>query len=70
MLHRFYNIKFENEQSEEFVHDKEYVLDVPTFEYDMDTPMGRQEHIGRMLEIITAASGVNVCSFSTDEQFA
>jgi len=66
MLHRFYDIKFENEQLEEMALDKEYVLDVP--EHDMSTPMDRLEHLGNMFDIITAASGVNVCLFSSDHQ--
>jgi|GEM_PF-5097236 len=70
MLHRFYDIKVENEKFEEIALSQEYVLDIPTFGYDMDTPMGRQEYVGRMLDIITAASGLNVCSFSTDNNLS
>lgn len=68
MLHRFYDIKAENEQFEEFVHNQEYILDVP--EYDMSTPLERQEGVGYMLDILTAASGVNVCSFKVDQKIA
>jgi len=68
MLHRFYDIKFENEQFAEFAHDKEYVLDVP--DYEMNTPLERQEYVGNMLDIIVAASGLNVCSFSTDHNIS
>jgi hypothetical protein len=64
MLHRFYDIKVENEKFEEIPLTQEYVLDIP--EHDMSTPLERQEHIGKMFDIITAASGLNVCSFSTD----
>jgi hypothetical protein len=64
MLHRFYDIKIENEKFEEIALSQEYVLDVP--EHDMSTPLERQEHIGQMFDILTAASGLNVCSFSTD----
>lgn len=70
MLYRFYDIKVENEQLDEIPLTQEYVLDVPTFGYDMDTPLGRQEYVGRMLDVITAASGLNVCSFSTDNNFS
>lgn len=70
MLQRFYDIKVENENFEEIPLTQEYVLDVPTFSFDMETPIARQEYIGRMLDIITAASGLNVCSFSTDDQLS
>lgn len=66
MLQRFYDIKAENENLEEISINQEYVLDVPTFGYDMDTPIGRQEYLGRMFDVIVATSGYNVCSFSTE----
>jgi hypothetical protein len=36
----------------------------------MSTPLERQEGIGYMLDILTAASGVNVCSFKVDQKIA
>lgn len=66
MLQRFYDIKAENENLEEISLSQEYVLDIPTFGYDMDTAIGRQEYIGRLFDVIVAASGHNVCSFSTE----
>lgn len=68
MLVRFYDIKVENEQFEEIPLTQEYVLDVP--EHDMSTPLERQEHIGNLFDTIVAASGLNVCSFSTDNQLS
>lgn len=68
MLQRFYDIKVENENFEEIPLTQEYVLDVP--EHDMSTPLERQEYIGSLFDIITAASGLNVCSFSTDDQLS
>lgn len=68
MLHRFYDIRVENENFEEVALSQEYVLDVP--EHSMDTPLERQEYLSQMLDIITAASGLNVCSFSTDDQLS
>lgn len=68
MLHRFYDIKVENENFEEIPLTQEYVLDVP--EHDMATPVERQEYLAQMLDIITAASGLNVCSFSTDNSIS
>lgn len=64
MLHRFYDIKVENENLQEISLSEEYVLDVP--EQDMSTPLDRQEYLDKMFDIITTASGLNICSFSTD----
>lgn len=62
---RFYDIKIENEQLEEVPLHQEFTLDVP--EHDMSTPIERQEHIGVLFDTIVAASGLSVCSFSTQE---
>lgn len=65
MLQRFHDIKIENENFEEVPLSQEFTLDVP--EHDMSTPLERQEYIGKLFDIITSASGLNVCSFSTSD---
>ena len=65
MQHRFFDIFVESENGQdEIALDREFVLDVP--EHDMSTPIERQEHIGYLLEAITAASGCAVCSFRSE----
>lgn len=64
MLHRFYDIIAESEDNTEFKVNKDYILDVP--EHDMSTPVERQEYLANMFDVIVAASGYNVCSFSTE----
>ena len=68
MLQRFYDIKIENDNLEEVSLSKEYVLDVP--EHDMSTALDRQEYLGKLFDIVTSASGLNICSFSTDNHYA
>jgi hypothetical protein len=63
MLVRFYEIKVENENFEETTVNQEFTLEVP--EHDMSTPLERQEHIGVLFDTIISASGLSVCSFST-----
>jgi len=64
MLHKFCNIVAESEDGTEFSLNKDYILDVP--EHDLSTPMERQEQIGIMFDMIVAASGHRVSSFSTE----
>lgn len=64
MKHRFYNIVVENDTGETSISN-EYVLELP--EYSMETPMDRQEFIGIMLDTVVSASGLNICSFSSEE---
>ena len=68
MLQRFYDIKIENENFEEIHLPQEYVLDVP--DHDMSTALDRQEYLNKLFDIITSASGLNICSFSTDNHYA
>lgn len=68
MLCRFFDIKVENESFEEIPISQEYILDVP--DHDMSTALERQEYLGKMFDIVAAASGLNVCSFSTDHNFS
>ena len=65
MQHRFFDIVVESENGQdEIALDREFVLDIP--EHDMSTPIERQEHIGVLLDTITAASGYPVCSFRSE----
>lgn len=64
MLHRFYDIVAESEDLKEYRVIEEYTLDIP--ERDLSTPLDRQENIATMFDILVAASGHNVCSFSTE----
>ena len=61
--HRFFDIVVENENGDMPI-DKEYVLDLP--EHSMETPFDRQDFLGIMLDTVTAASGLNVCSFRSE----
>jgi len=61
--HRFFDIVVENEMGDMPI-DNEYVLDLP--EHNMDTPLDRQDFLGVMLDTVTAASGLNVCSFRSE----
>jgi hypothetical protein len=63
MLYRFYNIVAETEEKE-YPLEKEYTLDIP--EHDMSTALERQEHLGKMFDILIAATGCEVSSFSCD----
>lgn len=68
MLQRFYDIKIENDNLEEVSLSQEYVIDVP--EHDMSTALDRQEYLDKLFDIIASASGLNICSFSTDNHYA
>jgi hypothetical protein len=61
---RFFDIVVENENGEQPVSG-EYILDLP--EHSTETAMDRQEFLGVMFDNIVAASGLNVCSFSSEE---
>ena len=61
--HRFFDIVVENEMGDMPI-DNEYVLDMP--EHSMETPLDRQDFLGIMLDTVTAASGLNVCSFRSE----
>lgn len=61
--HRFFDIVIENENGDMPI-DNEYVLDMP--EHSMETPLDRQDFLGMMLDTVTAASGLNVCSFRSE----
>lgn len=63
MLHRFYDIVVETEQGDTGLN-SEFVLDVP--DHDMNVPVERMEQVGRMLDILVAASGQPVCSFRSE----
>ena len=64
MKHRFFDIVVENETGEQSVSN-EYVLDLP--EHDMTTAVDRQEFLGILFDSVVAASGLNVCSFRSEE---
>lgn len=61
---RFFDIVAENNEVE-YPVSSEFVLDLP--EHNMETAVDRQEFLGIMFDTVTAASGVNVCSFSSEE---
>ena len=62
--HRFYDIVVENEDGTETPSNNEFLLELP--EHDMSTPVERQEFLGIMFDTVTAASGLNVCSFRSE----
>lgn len=64
MLHRFYNLVIENETGETPIPN-EYVLELP--DHSMETAMDRQEFLGVMFDTVVTASGLNICSFSSEE---
>jgi hypothetical protein len=65
MLYRFYDIMVESDNGESTtLLEKEFVLDIP--EHDTSNAVERAEYLGIMLDSISAASGCEVCSFSTD----
>lgn len=64
MKHRFFDIVVENETGEQAVS-SEYVLDLP--EHSMDSAVDRQEFLGILFDSVVAASGLNVCSFRSEE---
>lgn len=64
MKHRFFDIVIENEDGETSVLN-EYVLDLP--EHSMETAVDRQEFLSIMFDTVVSASGLNVCSFSSEE---
>lgn len=61
---RFFDIVVENENGEQPVSG-EYILDLP--DHSMDTAVDRQEFLGIMFDTVVSASGLNVCSFSSEE---
>jgi hypothetical protein len=63
-LHRFFDIVVENDLNDQHI-DQEFVLELP--EHDMDTAVERQEFLGIMFDTLTAASGLNVVSFSSEQ---
>jgi hypothetical protein len=67
MKHRCYDIVVENDNGEANVPD-EYVLDLP--EHNATTAVDRQEFLGIMLDTLVASSGLNVCSFRSEEVVA
>ena len=64
MRHRCYDIVVENDNGEVNVSD-EYVLDLPHM--SLSTAMDRQEFLGIMYDTLVATSGLNVCSFRSQE---
>ena len=64
MRHRCYDIVVENDNGEANVSD-EYVLDLPHM--SLSTAMDRQEFLGIMYDTLVATSGLNVCSFRSEE---
>lgn len=62
--HRFYNIVIENE-NEDTPIPNEYILSLP--EHSMATAMDRQEFLNIMFDTVVVASGLNICSFSSEE---
>jgi hypothetical protein len=62
--YRFYDILVENEDGSEANVQNEFVLDLP--KHDMSTPVERQEFLGIMCDAVTAASGMNICSFRSE----
>ena len=64
MKHRFYNIVIETDNGEDSIQN-EYVLDLPN--HSMETAMDRQEFLNVMFDTVVAASGLNICSFSSEE---
>lgn len=64
MQHRFFDIVVESENGDYSVPN-EYVLDLP--EHNMENALDRQEFLGVMFDAIVAASGLNICSFRSEE---
>lgn len=64
MRHRCYDIVVENDNGEANVPD-EYVLDLPHM--SLSTAMDRQEFLDIMYDTLVATSGLNVCSFRSEE---
>lgn len=67
MKHRFFDIVVENETGDVRVPN-EYILDLP--EHTMETAVDRQEFLGIMFDTVVSVSGLNVCSFSSEEVVA
>ena len=67
MKHRFFDIVIENENGDYPVFN-EYILDLP--EHSMETPVDRQEFLGIMFDAVVSASGLNICSFRSEEVVA
>jgi hypothetical protein len=65
MKHRFFDILAENEDGSEMAVGREFTLDLPV--HSMETAVDRQEFLGIMFDTLVAASGLNVCSFRSEE---
>jgi len=63
--HRFYDITIENEDGSEMPSHREFLLELP--DHNMETAVDRQEFLGIMFDTVIAASGLNICSFSSEE---
>jgi hypothetical protein len=68
MKHRFFDIIAENADGSEISVNREFVLELP--EHNMDDAVDRQEFLGIMFDSVIAASGLNICSFSSQEILA
>ena len=64
MKHRCYDIVVENDNDEVKISD-EYILDFPNV--SLSNSMERQEFVGIMFDTLVATSGLNVCSFRSEE---
>lgn len=64
MKYRCYDIVVENDNGDTNVPD-EYVLDFP--DVSLSTALDRQEFVGIMYDTLVATSGLNVCSFRSQE---
>lgn len=64
MKYRCYDIVVENDNGDTNVPD-EYVLDFP--DVSLSTAWERQEFVGIMYDTLVATSGLNVCSFRSQE---
>lgn len=64
MKFRFFDIVAENNEVE-YPVSSEFVLDLP--EHSTETAVDRQEFLGMMFDSLIAASGLNVCSFSSEQ---
>ncbi|NDC23375.1 MAG: hypothetical protein EBZ49_04520 [Proteobacteria bacterium] len=62
--YRFYDIVVEDEHGYEMPLWHEFVLELPN--HNDTNAMERQEFLGIQLDAVTAASGLNVCSFRSE----
>lgn len=68
MKYRFFDIVVESDTADDVPVSNEYVLDLP--EHSMETAIDRQEFLDIMFDTVVAASGLNICSFSSEEVVA